>query len=89
VAVGLVHLIYHRSCWTEGDYCYLQDLFVSASVRGAGAGRQLVEYAYAHAHAAGANRVHWLTQADNTQARQLYERIANSTGFIQYRHLLS
>jgi GNAT superfamily N-acetyltransferase len=89
VAVGLVHLIYHRSCWTEGDYCYLQDLFVSASVRGAGAGRQLVEYAYADAHAAGANRVHWLTQADNTQARQLYERIANSTGFIQYRHLLS
>jgi GNAT superfamily N-acetyltransferase len=89
VAVGLVHLIYHRSCWTEADYCYLQDLFVSEQQRGAGAGRQLIEYAYAHAHAAGANRVHWLTQADNSQARQLYERIASCSGFIQYRHLLS
>lgn len=87
-AVGLVHGIFHRSCWTSGDYCYLQDLFVSDGLRGAGVGRQLIEYVYAHAQAHGANRVHWLTQADNAQARQLYERIANCSGFIQYRHLL-
>ncbi|MBX9914882.1 MAG: GNAT family N-acetyltransferase [Pseudomonadaceae bacterium] len=86
-AVGLAHGIFHRSCWTTSDYCYLQDLFVSAEVRGAGVGRQLIEYVYAHAQAAGANRVHWLTQEGNTQARQLYERIANCSGFIQYRHL--
>jgi GNAT superfamily N-acetyltransferase len=42
-AVGLVHFIYHRSCWSEGDYCYLQDLFVGAGLRGAGIGRQLIE----------------------------------------------
>jgi hypothetical protein len=42
---------------------------------------------YAHAQASGANRVHWLTQQDNAQARQLYERIASRSGFIQYRHL--
>ena len=30
-AVGLVHHIRHRSCWTVGDYCYLQDLFVAQS----------------------------------------------------------
>ena len=88
VAVGLVHGIFHRSCWTTGDYCYLQDLFVSPPLRGAGAGRQLIEYVYAHAQACGANRVHWLTQEDNAQARRLYERIASPTGFIQYRHLL-
>jgi hypothetical protein len=28
--VGIVHYLYHRSCWTVGDYCYLQDLFVAA-----------------------------------------------------------
>jgi GNAT superfamily N-acetyltransferase len=89
VAVGLVHLIYHRSCWTQGDYCYLQDLFVSEHLRGAGVGRQLIEHVYAHAQAAGANRVHWLTQEDNSQARLLYERIASRSGFIQYRHLLA
>jgi hypothetical protein len=21
--VGIVHYLYHRSCWTIGDYCYL------------------------------------------------------------------
>ena len=87
VAVGLVHGIFHRSCWTSGDYCYLQDLFVAGEVRGAGVGRALIEYVYAHAQAAGANRVHWLTQEDNAQARLLYERIADRSGFIQYRHL--
>lgn len=88
-AVGLVHWIFHRSCWTSSDYCYLQDLFVSPDVRQGGIGRALIEHVYAAASAAGANRVHWLTQHDNHTARQLYERIAKDTGFVQYRHLLS
>ena len=89
VAVGLVHWIFHRSCWTVSDYCYLQDLYVADTVRGGGVGRALIEQVYAAAQAAGANRVHWLTQADNTQARLLYDRIANHSGFVQYRQLFS
>jgi len=87
-AVGLVHFIYHRSCWTVGDYCYLQDLFVSDGLRGAGIGRQLIEHVYAQARAAGAARVHWLTHESNSNAMQLYERIAERSGFVQYRKLL-
>ena len=87
VAIGLVHWIFHRSCWTAGDYCYLQDLFVAGNVRGGGIGRALIEHVYAEAQAAGASRVHWLTQEDNAQARLLYDRIASRSGFIQYRHL--
>ena len=87
VAIGLVHWIFHRSCWTDGDYCYLQDLFVADNVRGGGIGRALIEHVYAEAQAAGASRVHWLTQEDNAQARQLYDRIASRSGFIQYRQL--
>lgn len=87
VAIGLVHWIFHRSCWTTGDYCYLQDLFVDKAVRSGGHGRALIEHVYAAAQAAGASRVHWLTQEDNAQARQLYDRIASRSGFIQYRHL--
>ncbi len=86
-AVGLVHFIYHRSCWTVGDYCYLQDLFVADGLRGDGIGRLLIEHVYAQARAAGASRVHWLTQESNSNARQLYERIADRSGFIQYRKL--
>lgn len=87
VAIGLVHWIFHRSCWTLGDYCYLQDLYVAEGVRGGGIGRALIEHVYSAAQAAGASRVHWLTQEDNAQARQLYDRIASRSGFIQYRHL--
>jgi len=86
-AVGLVHFIYHRSCWTVGDYCYLQDLFVADGRRGDGIGRLLIEHVYAQARAAGASRVHWLTQESNSNARQLYDRIADRSGFIQYRKL--
>ncbi|TIH10409.1 GNAT family N-acetyltransferase [Pseudomonas leptonychotis] len=87
-AVGLVHYIFHRSCWTTGDYCYLQDLFVTDDLRGAGIGRQLIEHVYAQARAAGAARVHWLTHESNSDAMQLYERIAERSGFVQYRQLL-
>ena len=32
--VGIVHYLFHRSCWTLGNYCYLQDLFVDPQARG-------------------------------------------------------
>ena len=38
-AIGLVHWVIHRSTWTTGDYCYLQDLFVADDLRGDGIGR--------------------------------------------------
>lgn len=85
---GIVHFLFHRSCWTVGDYCYLQDLFVADSARGHGLGRKLIEAVYARAKDAGASRVHWLTQPGNTQARLLYDRIADDPGFMQYRKIL-
>lgn len=87
-AVGLVHHIRHRSSWTTGDYCYLQDLFVAPQTRGAGIGRKLIEHVYAHAAALGCSRVYWLTHETNTAAMQLYDRIAKRSGFVQYRHIL-
>ena len=86
--VGLVHYIYHRSCWTEGDYVYLQDLYADQDLRGKGIGRALIEHVYAAARASKAARVHWLTHETNTQAMQLYDRIADRSGFVQYRKLL-
>jgi GNAT superfamily N-acetyltransferase len=84
-AVGLVHHIRHRSCWTVGDYCYLQDLFVAPEARGKGAGRQLIMHVYALARAAGCARVYWLTHETNTQAMRLYDLVAERSGFVQYR----
>jgi len=85
--LGIVHYIYHRSCWTIGDYCYLQDLFVAEGARKLGLGRALIEAVYAAARAAGASRVHWLTYETNAVARSLYDTLADRPGFIQYRKL--
>lgn len=86
-AVGLVHHIRHRSCWTTGDYIYLQDLFVAQGTRGGGIGRALIEHVFAAAKAQGCSRVHWLTQETNTEAMKLYDRVADRSGFVQYRKL--
>jgi len=84
-AVGLVHHVRHRSTWTVGDYCYLQDLIVAPAARGRGLGRALVEHVYAAARAAGCSRVYWLTHETNTDAMALYDRVAERSGFVQYR----
>ncbi len=86
--VGFVHAIEHRSCWTTGDYMYLQDLFVRPGLRGAGVGRALIEHVYAEAAARGCSRVWWLTHETNTEAMLLYDRIAGRSGFVQYRKML-
>jgi len=86
--VGIVHWIMHRSCWTAGDYCYLQDLYVEPDIRGAGIGRKLIEHVYAKAAEAQCSRVWWLTHETNTDAMQLYDRIADRSGFVQCRKML-
>jgi GNAT superfamily N-acetyltransferase len=86
--VGIVHYLFHRSTWTTGDYCYLQDLFTAEAARGRGAGRALIEAVYERARAAGASRVYWLTQEGNATARALYDKLADRSGFIQYRKML-
>ena len=84
-AVGMVHFIYHRSNWSIENSCYLQDLLVTPETRGTGVGRRLIEHVYATAKADGCCKVHWLTHETNATAIQLYERIAERPGFIQFR----
>jgi GNAT superfamily N-acetyltransferase len=83
--VGLAHYLFHRSCWTIGNVCYLQDLFADPEVRGSGIGRALIEGVYAKAREAGSPEVYWMTQEFNATARQLYDRIADKTPFIIYQ----
>jgi GNAT superfamily N-acetyltransferase len=86
--MGFVHYLFHRSTWARNRYCYLEDLYVSEEARGRGLARALIEEVYRKAEAAGASRVYWLTQSSNTQARMLYDNIADNVGFIQYRKVL-
>jgi GNAT superfamily N-acetyltransferase len=87
-AAGMVHYIEHRSTWTIGNYCYLQDLFTAPDLRGGGVGRKLIEHVYEVAKQAGCARVYWLTHESNETAMQLYDRVADRPGFVQYRRVL-
>lgn len=87
-AVGLVHWIMHRGCWSVGDYCYLNDLYAEPDVRGSGVGRALIEHVYEAARQAECSRVYWLTHESNDVAMRLYDRIAARSGFVQYRKIL-
>jgi len=83
--VGFVHFHFHLSTWSVEGYCYLEDLFVSPAARGKGAGRALIDAVYRAADARGATRVYWHTQKTNTDARALYDKVAELTEFVQYR----
>lgn len=83
--IGLVHYIFHAHNWRIEDVCYLQDLFVSETVRGTGAGRALIEGVYEVAEANGTPNVYWMTQDFNTNARLLYDRIGTLTPFVKYQ----
>jgi GNAT superfamily N-acetyltransferase len=87
-ALGMVHWILHRSCWTAGDYCYLQDLFVAPGRRNGGIGRELIAAVYAEAARRGCSRVYWLTHETNHDAIKLYDKVAERSGFLQYRKIL-
>jgi GNAT superfamily N-acetyltransferase len=82
--VGFAHYVFHPSTWSLTNLCYLEDLFVDPSARGAGAGRALIEGVYAAADRVNAGSVYWMTQEFNADARALYDTLAHRTSFIRY-----
>ncbi len=86
--VGIVHAIFHRSTWLSKWTCYLQDLFVDDTQRGLGTGAALIDAVADLARKNGAGRLYWMTHETNATARRLYDRIAERSGFIQYRKAL-
>ncbi|MBB3966329.1 GNAT family N-acetyltransferase [Rhizobium metallidurans] len=86
--VGIVHAIFHRSTWLPKSTCYLQDLYVDDIGRGLGIGAALIKAVADLAREHGAGRLYWMTHETNATARKLYDRIAERSGFIQYRKAL-
>ncbi len=83
--IGFAILVFHRSTWSPTRVCYLEDLYVASSYRGAGCGRALLQAVYREADARGATRTYWVTEADNARARTLYDRMATLQTYVQYR----
>ena len=86
--LGLAHYLYHRSTTAIAPICYLQDLFTAESARGHGIATALIQAVCDQARHAGASRVYWQTHETNQTARQLYDKVAECSGFPVYRKLL-
>ena len=83
--IGFAHYLFRPSSWAANDYCYLEDLYVDSTLRGAGAGRTLIDAVIASARAKMSGRVYWTTKESNTQARVLYDSYSPASEFVQYR----
>ncbi len=82
--VGICHLVFHPSTWSETSYCYLEDLFVRPDQRSSGLGRALISAAATEARSAGSSKMYWQTQETNSTARHLYDDVATNEGSIIY-----
>ena len=71
--IGLAHYLFHRSTTAIARSCYMQDLFTSEAARAK--------------RAAGSPRVYWQTHETNATAMQLYDKVAERSGFLVYREL--
>jgi GNAT superfamily N-acetyltransferase len=85
--LGLTHYLFHRSTTAIEPTCYLQDLFTAEAARGKGVGRALINRVYEQARLAGSQRVYWQTHETNLTAMQLYDKVAERSGFVVYRKL--
>jgi GNAT superfamily N-acetyltransferase len=85
--LGLTHFLFHRSTTAIEPVCYLQDLFTAEAARGKGVGRTLIDGVYEQARLAGISRVYWQTHETNRTAMQLYDAMAERSGFVVYRKI--
>lgn len=83
--VGFAIFVLHESTWTTSPSCYLEDLFVDPSARGAGAGHALIQDLIDLGRSRGWSRVYWHTRATNEKARRLYDRFVEADDFVRYR----
>ena len=76
---GVCQLRYRLSVWTGADDCWLEDLYVDESARGAGLGRALVNVAIEHARERGCRRMELDVNEQNTAAIAFYESLGFTT----------
>lgn len=87
--IGVSHYLLHRSTTSIGPSLYVQDIFTAPEARGKGVATAMIEAIYRDAETMGAGRVYWQTHETNVTAQRLYDRLAERSGFIVYRHIIS
>lgn len=82
---GFALCLTHEATWVKEPSCYLEDLFLDASMRGKGVGRAMMDDLVALCRKNGWSRLYWHTHENNTTARKLYDQYVKADGHIRYR----
>jgi GNAT superfamily N-acetyltransferase len=77
---GVCQLRYRYGVWLAAEDCWLEDLFVAESARGAGVGSALVAATIERARGRGCRRVELDVSDGNPAGLALYERYGFATG---------
>lgn len=83
--VGLAHYYFHTGLWHAGR-CYLADLFVAPEARRRGIATAILKWVARDAAEHNSPRLYWNTELDNTDARALYDTVADYKGLIVYSY---
>ena len=69
----------------RGEYIgFLDDLFVEPKFRGQQIAQKLISHLKSLSKANNWNGIRWITHSSNENAKKLYDKIANNTGFELY-----
>ncbi|MDC0618392.1 GNAT family N-acetyltransferase [Candidatus Pelagibacter sp.] len=69
----------------KGQYIgFLDDLFVDQDFRGQKIAQKLISHLKSLSKANNWNGIRWITHSSNENAKKLYDKIANNTGFELY-----
>jgi GNAT superfamily N-acetyltransferase len=83
--IGYACLYWHFSSLSAVETVLMNDLFVSETARGRGAGRALIEASAAVARERGAAHLQWATAPDNLTAQRLYDSTgAERSEWVEY-----
>ncbi|MDX9900802.1 MAG: GNAT family N-acetyltransferase [Aliarcobacter sp.] len=87
LAIGFAVYFYNYSTWLGKNGIYLEDLYVSESKRGRGAGKAMLKYLALKAVEENCGRFEWSCLDWNTPSREFYESFGAvaKTEWIGYR----
>lgn len=87
IAIGHAIYFYNYSTWLGKNGIYLEDLYVSESKRGIGAGKMMLKYLAKKALEEDCGRFEWSCLDWNTPSREFYESIGakSQEEWIGYR----
>lgn len=83
-ALGFATVSFAPFAWTGSDVAFLQDLFVSETARGQGAGEALLKAIYADADERGAAQVYWMVDETDAKLQRFYAKNAVRTPYLRF-----